>query len=164
MDTRYLDENFLDGWMAKDELEWLSYQASLMESVVELGVYKGKSVCAMADVCEGTVYAVDHWKGSWELKMKGDEYEEFKRNIKPFKNIKIIKKDSIKAAKYVDKVDMVFIDADHSYEAVKKDIQTWMPKTKRLICGHDYSGETKRAVDELIEIDGTAHSIWYKYI
>jgi hypothetical protein len=51
-------------------------------------------------------------------------------------------------------VDAVFIDADHSYEAVKRDIAAWLPKLRSggLIFGHDYEpnefGGVVRAVDE----------------
>jgi predicted O-methyltransferase YrrM len=36
--------------------------------------------------------------------------------------------------------DFVFIDADHSFKAVVKDIVVWHPKVKPggLLCGHDY--------------------------
>lgn len=36
--------------------------------------------------------------------------------------------------------DLVFIDADHSYESVKSDIELWLPKVKAggYIGGHDY--------------------------
>ena len=68
---------------------------------------------------------------------------------------------SEKAAKLVpNKLDIVFIDADHSYEAVKEDIQLWYPKIRKggIICGHDYMEgpydrdgifcDVKKAVDE----------------
>jgi predicted O-methyltransferase YrrM len=37
-------------------------------------------------------------------------------------------------------LDGVFIDADHTYEAVKMDIQNWMPKVRKggILAGHDY--------------------------
>jgi hypothetical protein len=36
--------------------------------------------------------------------------------------------------------DLVYIDADHSYEAAKADIAAWWPKVRvgGIICGHDY--------------------------
>lgn len=51
--------------------------------------------------------------------------------------------------------DFVFIDANHSYEHVIKDIHTWHLKVKPngLLCGHDY-GMTgvNQAVNEFAEI------------
>lgn len=58
-------------------------------------------------------------------------------------------------------LDFVYIDADHSYEAVKRDIEMWIRKVSigGVIMGHDYlnyeSGEgkfgVKRAVDEIFK-------------
>jgi len=50
--------------------------------------------------------------------------------------------------------DVVYIDADHTYAAVKQDIEDWLPKIKHggVICGHDYGGTykgVKRAVSEV---------------
>lgn len=54
--------------------------------------------------------------------------------------------------------DFVFIDADHFYESVRKDLLAWFTKIKQggIISGHDYDGQgdrkkgwgVKRAVDE----------------
>ena len=61
------------------------------------------------------------------------------------------------AATFADaSLDVVFLDADHSYEAVKADIRAWLPKVKPggLLAGDDYcypgTEGVKRAVDELI--------------
>jgi hypothetical protein len=32
---------------------------------------------------------------------------------------------------------MVFIDGDHSYEALMADLEAWTPRAKKLVCGHD---------------------------
>lgn len=53
-------------------------------------------------------------------------------------------------------LDFVFLDADHSYEAVLADIAAWLPKVKPggFLSGHDYENTeypafgVKRAVDE----------------
>lgn len=58
------------------------------------------------------------------------------------------------AAQFEDQsVDFVFIDADHIYEHVKKDVLAWMSKVKPggIIAGHDYNPphEVERAVNEI---------------
>lgn len=68
---------------------------------------------------------------------------------------KIIKLESVKASeKFEDNFfDYVFLDADHSYEGVVKDINAWMPKIKKsgALIGHDYHFPgVRQAVDELL--------------
>jgi len=60
-------------------------------------------------------------------------------------------------------LDFVFVDGDHSYNGVKKDIEMWLPKVKPSgwIGGHDYDHPrlpgVKKAVDEMfpggVELD-----------
>lgn len=65
------------------------------------------------------------------------------------------------AAKYADgSVDVVYIDADHSYEAVAADIDAWLPKIRPggFIAGHDYHDGfpgVKQAVDERLSLWAT---------
>jgi hypothetical protein len=33
---------------------------------------------------------------------------------------------------------MTFIDGAHDLASVERDIVAWLPKTRRLLCGHDY--------------------------
>ena len=53
-----------------------------------------------------------------------------------------------------DQLDLVFIDANHSYKYAKSDIELWLPKVRNggLLTGHDYYGYSgvRRAVDELL--------------
>jgi len=59
--------------------------------------------------------------------------------------VKFINKYSVEGAKdFVDNtLDFVYLDADHSYQAVKDDLNAWYPKLKvgGIICGHDFSIE-----------------------
>lgn len=59
-------------------------------------------------------------------------------------------------------LDFVFIDADHSYEGVKADIEAWYPKVKTggYLCGHDYNNPdfpswgVEKAVSEFCQEKG----------
>ena len=61
-------------------------------------------------------------------------------------------------------LDFVFIDADHTYEGVKKDIELWEPKVHQngLIIGHDLNwGGVARAVGECFsEFWISADNVW----
>lgn len=56
--------------------------------------------------------------------------------------------------------DFVFIDADHSYEGCKRDIEAWRERVRvgGLLCGHDYGQPefpgVQRAVDEFVAREG----------
>ena len=72
--------------------------------------------------------------------------------------IEFIQGYSDASAKYVadESVDLVFIDADHSEEWVRKDLTAWFPKVKQggIVAGHDYGSHNhpgvKIAVDEFL--------------
>lgn len=152
----------IEGWMDIDELEWLCDTAVNMDTVVEIGAWKGRSTTALLQGCKGIVFAVDPWRGYQ------DNYREFIYNTAEFSHLAIFKMPSVRAATIFNgaPVDMVFIDADHSYESVKNDIEAWLPKTKKIICGHDYgdplSPGVKQAVDEKFNDVRWINSIWYK--
>lgn len=56
-----------------------------------------------------------------------------------------IEADSIEASTRVAdrSLDICFIDADHRYSQVSRDIDTWKPKVKPggILCGHDFEQE-----------------------
>lgn len=84
--------------------------------------------------------------------------------------------DSITAAYFVPdrSLDFVFIDANHSYEYVKNDILTWLPKVRLggLLTGHDYrikgyknSFGVTRAVREIFgDLYSSERYVWYHQI
>lgn len=169
--------NNIQGWMNNDSLIWLLNKASEMDSIVEVGCWKGRSTHALLTGCKGAVYAVDHFMGSdvvMDLQaMKTDfqvkEYvcEEFLKNVGMFQNLKLLKMSSEEASKLFEpkSVDMVFIDGSHTYEDVKADLESWITIPRKLICGHDYWGweGVRRAVDEKFGNDATLYrmeDIW----
>ena len=166
------EESKIDGWMTREELCWLHKVAGTMDSIAEIGSWKGRSTHALLSNCNGTVTAIDHFKGSDDkgdltnsLGKKQDIYKEFMKNVGHFKNLKVLKMTSEKAVKKIDKVDMVFIDGEHTYNSVKKDIEMWLPKANKIICGHDFQWTgVQQAVTEKLGFVHTCGTIWYKQL
>lgn len=127
--------------------------------IAEVGSFKGRSSSYAANLLKqnncGTLVCVDTWMGSPEHLMEGTKfYEEdaakgrlkniFLDNMRPYlDHYEIMPYPSTIAAKmFKDKsLDAVFIDADHTYAAVKEDIFAWLPKVKTggILAGHDFS-------------------------
>jgi hypothetical protein len=165
----------IEGWMTEEELFWLFVTALKMRTVAEIGCYKGRSTHAL--LCSGAdVTAVDHFHGTaGEQAHKAAAREDgifrdFQRNVGHFPNLSIVRRYSLDAAlMFADGAfDMVFIDSDHEYEAVKLDIMAWRPKAKYLLCGHDYHQESwpgvVQAVRELVGSFEVCGSIWYCWL
>ena len=149
----------ISGWMSMEELVWLYGKAKKMESIVEVGCWMGRSTHALLSGCRGTVYAVDHFKGSpseidgaHSAAKTEDIHALFQKNVGYFGNLVVMKMESKVAAEFFKEkeIDMVFLDPEHEYPDIKEIIETWLPKTKKLLCGHDVSqGGTPRAFEEL---------------
>lgn len=139
------------GWMSPEELEWLHARAAEMGSVAEIGVLHGRSATALLSGCPGPVWCIDPWDDVGDRCLPS-----FMRSCGHFRNLRVVRGYSPAAALEVDDVDMTFIDGAHDYDSVVADLTAWLPKTRRLICGHDYEQEpvganypdVKRAVDE----------------
>lgn len=156
----------IDGFMSHPELVWLAKQASRMGSIIEIGSFMGRSTHTLCTYCPGTVFAVDHFKGSEEHQSRKDIYnlqERFMQNVGHFKNLKVIAKASADADPF--DADMVFIDASHDKPAVAFDLAKWAPRARLLVCGHDGSYTTvSSAVEEYFgkPITKAEHTtIWY---
>jgi cephalosporin hydroxylase len=150
--------------------------------IVEVGCWKGKSIAYLAVEIINSgkdikVDAIDTWKGTPDEDVHQKDkyviedklYELFLSNIAPVSSvINPIRMSSVEAAKlYEDEsIDVVFIDAGHTYEDVKADILAWYPKVKKggYVSGHDYpwSGgdAVKKAVDELVRGFEVTEGCW----
>lgn len=167
----------IEGWMSEEELNWLSNTAKSMDSIAEIGSWKGRSTDALLRSCDGPVYAIDHWKGSPDERLRehkealsSDIYQQFSNNVGHYSNLRVICGDSAEIAASIPEVDMVFIDGAHDYESVKRDLLAYLPKARKIICGHDYNWEgVNRAVTEVLGTGGKevwigAGSIWLKFL
>lgn len=163
----------IEGWMRSDELEWLYERSREMETVAEIGCFKGRSTHALLSG-RSYVTAVDHFLGSageiaHAVAAKDDGiYRIFCANVGHFWNLSVVRRSSIDAAAmFADGAfDMVFLDAGHSYEEVKADILAWRPKARRLLCGHDFCAswpEVMQAVTDTlgpVDVHGTIWIHW----
>lgn len=162
-------DNGIPGWTTDGELQFIGGLASKSKSVVEIGSWKGRSTKVLLEMCPGKVFAVDHWKGSESdashfIAEGKDIFSEFYGNVGHYPNLEICRGWSTEIAQTFNgnMVDMVFIDADHSYIGCKTDIAVWSPKARKYICGHDYDCPgVKRAVDEAFGKVNTVERVWW---
>ena len=141
---------------------------------VEVGVRKGNYSDYLLNSWNGSVlYSVDPWlhyddgkyvDGSNVAQKKQERiYHEAVRKLARYKSRSVIMRTTSTeaAAEFTDSsLDFVYLDAQHHYEAVKVDIETWLPKIRPggVISGDDYADvETsenvfgvRRAVDEFV--------------
>jgi len=167
----------IHGWMEPYELMWLASQATMCKQICEIGSWRGRSTRALLDNTSGTVLAVDTWAGSNDEGFPGVKdpeilFQEFLDNMKdvPKGKLSIFHGLSLDGAAHCkaknQTFDMLFIDADHSYEAVKADILAWSPLVipSGVLCGHDYSWKfpgVVQAVNELLPKHSMAcETIW----
>lgn len=139
------------------------------ENIAEVGVYKGGTTSILRDRFPAAqLHLIDPWQeqdmqGKMYRTNRAADWEQIYQDVcDEFEGCTIIRADSLTAAYMMqpESFDMVFLDGDHSYGAVKNDIAHWMPKVRNggLLCGHDYSTRgankgVKKAVDEFIGQD-----------
>ena len=143
----------ITGWFTVEDAKTYEYLITNIPengTIVEVGCWLGKSSSFLVDAKKPNqkVICVDTWKGSpseldthHTLVKTSNIFEIFKDNMGD-RDYQAIKKSSVEAAKSFedDSLDAVFIDAEHTYDAVKADIEAWYPKLKNggYISGHDY--------------------------
>jgi len=179
-DTKYYFEyadQAIDGWMSFPELQFLYNTSKKYKSIAEVGSWKGRSTHALLSG-GAHITAIDTWKGSDfekddtnRLAKKEDVLAVFKTNTKGFDNLTIDVNRSLDAAKnYKDgEFDCVFIDAGHRHEDILEDIKAWLPKAKKMICGHDYKPDVwmgvVQGVNEVFgKPDEVEDTIWAHYV
>lgn len=156
--------------------------------IVELGSYTGKSTgCLAVGSASGAsipVYAIDLWtegardevgfrqirEGEERHKSRGGEFDEetwqdFLKRMKKWDTDELVvpikSATQDEAPKFDQPIGLLFIDAEHKYEAVKRDFADWSPKVIEggTICMHDYKrgnpqkDGVKRTVEEQDEWD-----------
>lgn len=186
---QYIDNRILqiDGWMSKQELEWLYNSAKSLPKgslIVEIGSWKGRSTAALylGAGNNKAVVAIDTWRGtpSEEAHNEAKERNVFRIFLSNMRALNIhpqpyrkyalgeqfLIMHSGRASEYFDNnsIQFLFIDGDHSN--VDKDIIAWFPKVcdRGVISGHDYNWDSVYSgVNNTIgKINAQVGSIWIK--
>lgn len=171
--------------------EWIA-QREDFKRFAEVGVWKGHGVAFLArelmanrEDRDFEIVAVDLFDDLWKYKDYEKMYEGFKikyiykmyeynvKNREEGKYITEVKGYSDKSANQFEDgyFDVVFLDADHTEEQVKKDIYAWLPKVRKggIISGHDYVASQPgviKAVNSIWRKDRKLFKghVWYKEI
>jgi hypothetical protein len=161
MNQKYLE---IPGWFGPSTkiYDFLIDQTPDNGIFVECGAWLGRSSYYLCEAFEAkkqnvNIYIVDTWQGSvneldstHKLATQTDIFKIFQENMMG-KKYNPIKTTSQSAANFFENesCDIVYIDMEHTYKAVQKDIEYWYPKVKRggWISGHDYVSGWQGVVD-----------------
>jgi len=145
--------------------------------VVEVGVYYGdnaRSLLRTLDIKK--LYLVDPYKtytcANTEVKMDDKIFESAKKKLRPWeKKIEWIRKYSDEAVNDIPDADFIYLDANHDYEFIQKDLERYYRKVKAggILGGHDmkiYHLGTIRAVIEFtilrdLKLNAAPDDYWF---
>lgn len=169
----------IPGWFQyQDVYEKAVSKAKDGDVFVELGTFRGRSTAFMAETIKESgkkikFYTLDNhdfYRGMTPEEREHNNVaggfdftiEDVKRNLAPLADyVTVCKGESWEGIEGVDRVDFCWIDASHEYEAVKKDLAYWLPRSK-VIGGDDYGFYgVRKAVTELnVPIYATESGGW----
>ena len=119
--------------------------------ICELGACKGVNFQAMIRHNPRVAVGVDAWRddghvsrndGGYAQAELNQQYEDVKQSVVGKPGVKLYREYTFDAVgRFEDNYfDVVYIDADHSYQGCLRDINDWYPKVKpgRFLLGDDY--------------------------
>jgi hypothetical protein len=117
--------------------------------VVELGTQKGASYCGFCEAAsilhhDMRAYAVDHWHGDVHTGVYADDVLPIlrKHHDQRYSSFSTLMQSTFDDAvsHFTDRsIDLLHIDGLHTYEAVRHDFETWLPKLspRAVVLMHD---------------------------
>lgn len=118
---------------------------------VEVGVAEGNYSREFLSLWHGDYVMVDRWChiDGYDDVMNGSDAEHEQRFRQAMavaeehsSRVTVLRMDSVEAAsQFPDKsLSFVYLDGDHSYDGVRRDLAAWWPKVQShgVIAGHDY--------------------------
>jgi predicted O-methyltransferase YrrM len=129
-------------------------------TMAEVGVRDGRTTFYLLDNCPNlTIYGIDLSNAGY-----------YNNEIKAKYNDRLIpiQGNSHLVADKVPQVDLVFIDADHSYNGCRGDIIAYSPKVKSggILSGHDidYPGVNSAVKQYVKSFDVGPNNVWFTKI
>ncbi|MGH8076069.1 MAG: class I SAM-dependent methyltransferase [Lysobacter sp.] len=136
-------------WLGHIPLAGWIVEAARPRMLVELGTHLGASYFALCQAVQESgldtrCYAVDTWQGDEHAGQYGEEVfnsvaDHHRNNYEGFS--KLIRMTFDEACRYFDdnSIDLLHIDGLHTYDAVRHDFETWLPKmsSRGVILLHD---------------------------
>ena len=131
----------------------------------EIGVFRGEFTIMLAEAGL-EVFAVDPW-AAYDLEPRQARedflYNHTQRVLARFPQCHIIRASSMDAVtQFADgSLDFVYIDGDHTAEAIAHDLRAWNPKVRAggVVSGHDYSGNRSTSVRPVVDAWVAAHGL-----
>jgi hypothetical protein len=147
--------------------------------ICEIGVFKGEfsktlfNICSpkelhLIDIFEGDMCSGDKDGNNVVWTNLNEEFTKIKLFFENDNNVYIHKGFSYDVMNTFDDeyFDMVYIDGDHTYEGVKKDLTISLNKVKKggLICGHDYISSKFEGVVRAVDEFCSEHNLKINYL
>jgi glycosyltransferase involved in cell wall biosynthesis len=141
----------------------------LLGTGAEIGVENGAFARCVLDLWRGErMYLVDIWQkleDYWDVTNAPTAEQAARmirtvRNVSPFwEKVRVIQERSERAARLFDdnSLDWIYLDANHEYAHVLRDLAAWVPKVKAggVVAGHDF-------IDDVLTIGGVPTVIGVK--
>lgn len=144
--------------------------------VAEIGVLEGDYAKIIYDsFSDAEINLIDLWQTesndfffSTVEGLTERAYQKVQQRFFGLNNVKLLKgNSSVVFKQFPDEYfDFIYIDADHSYEGLLKDLQNWFPKVKRggVISGHDWDCHPDHEFYHKFGVDGALKSYFKEKI
>ena len=134
---QYKDFALPEGWLSPAEAQALNRLAQ-GRRVLELGAFKGRSTVAMALTAK-LVVSVDWHNGDKHVQL-GESLSDYKKNIAPYTNVLPIvgRFEQVIPLLSAAKFEMVFVDGQHDFPSVIRDMYFAFSFEPSIIAVHDW--------------------------
>jgi hypothetical protein len=148
-------------------------------SIAEIGIFKGdfsKIIfntiqpykLYLVDVFSGIIGSGDKNGENFEFINLAESFDHLANFFKQYESVQLVKSYSDQFLQSLpdESLDAIYIDADHSYLAVKNDLEWSRKKVKKggFIMGHDYNMEMFPSVVQAVGEFCVKYSLEIKYI